>query len=42
MLNDIFQGFADQSPISVMVRGALERVFSDEALNRWYDEKIRN
>lgn len=38
MLGEIFQGFVEQSPISVMVRGTLERVFSDEALNGWYEE----
>lgn len=38
MLSEIFHSFVEQSPISVMVRGTLERVFSDEALNQWYDE----
>lgn len=37
MLGEIFQGFVEKSPISLMVRGTLERVFSDEALDRWYD-----
>ena len=35
MLSERFQGFIDQSPISVMVRGTLERVFSAEALDQW-------
>ena len=38
MLSEIFHSFVEQSPISVMVRGTLERVFSDTALNQWYDE----
>ena len=33
MLGEIFQGFVEESPISVMVRGTLERVLGAEALD---------
>ena len=38
MLEAIFQGFVKESPISVMVRGTLERVLGAEALDAWYEE----
>jgi IS4 transposase len=37
MLGTVFERFVENSPISVMVRGTLERVFGAEALNRWYE-----
>ena len=37
MWSAVFERFVEQSPISVMVRGTLERVFGAEQLNRWYD-----
>ena len=38
MLGEIFQGFVAESPISVMVRGTLERVLGAKALDAWYEE----
>lgn len=38
MLGEIFQGFVEDSPISVMVRGTLERVLGAEALDTWYEQ----
>ena len=38
MLGEIFQRFVEESPISVMVRGSLERVLGAEALDAWYEE----
>jgi IS4 transposase len=37
MLGTVFERFVENSPISVMVRGTLERVFGAEPLNRWYE-----
>ena len=36
MLGEVFQRFAENSPIAVMVRGLLERVLSAEQLDEWY------
>jgi hypothetical protein len=36
MLGEVFQRFAEKSPIAVMVRGVLERVLSPEQLDEWY------
>lgn len=38
MLGEIFQRFVEKSPISVMVRGTLERVLGAEALDAWYEQ----
>jgi len=38
VLGDIFQGFVEESPISVMVRGTLERMLDAEALDAWYEQ----
>ena len=38
MLGEIFQGFVEESPISVMVRGTLERMLGAEALDAWYEQ----
>ena len=38
MLGEVFQRFVEKSPISVMVRGALERVLGAEALDGWYEQ----
>ena len=38
MLGKILQGFVEQHPILMLVRGTLERVFSDKSLNQRYDE----
>ena len=37
MLGTVFERFVENSPISVMVRGTLERVLGAEPLNRWYE-----
>jgi hypothetical protein len=37
MLGDIFERFVEKSPISVMVRGTLERVLGPDPLNVWYE-----
>jgi IS4 transposase len=38
VLGEIFQRFVEKSPISVMVRGTLERVLGAEALDAWYEQ----
>jgi IS4 transposase len=37
MLGAVFERFVDRSPISVMVRGTLERVLGADPLDRWYE-----
>src|SRR5688500_5204850 len=37
MLGRVFERFVEKSPISVMVRGTLERVLGAESLNQWYE-----
>jgi hypothetical protein len=37
MLGAVFERFVDHSPISVMVRGTLERVLGADALDWWYE-----
>jgi hypothetical protein len=37
MLGDVFERFVAKSPISVMVRGTLERVLSADQLDLWYE-----
>ena len=37
MLGEIFERFVEKSPISVMVRGTLERVLGADQLNLWYE-----
>lgn len=37
MLGKVFERFVDKSPISVMVRGTLERVLGAEQLDAWYE-----
>lgn len=36
MLGEVFKRFVEKSPISVMVRGMLERVLGAEQLDEWY------
>ena len=36
MLGEVFARFVEKSPISVMVRGMLERVLGAEQLDEWY------
>jgi IS4 transposase len=37
MLGSVFERFVENSPISVMVRGTLERVLGAEPRHRWYE-----
>ena len=37
MLGDVFERFVEKSPISVMVRGTLERVLGADQLDGWYE-----
>jgi hypothetical protein len=37
MLGEVFDRFVEKSPISVMVRGTLERVLGAAALDVWYE-----
>jgi hypothetical protein len=37
MLGKVFERFVEKSPISVMVRGTLERVLGAEQLDAWYE-----
>jgi hypothetical protein len=37
MLGNVFERFVEKSPISVMVRGTLERVLGAEQLDAWFD-----
>jgi hypothetical protein len=37
MLGDVFDRFVEKSPISVMVRGTLERVLGPDPLDLWYE-----
>jgi hypothetical protein len=38
MLADIFQPFVQESPISVMVRGLLERMMNPKQLDEWFEQ----
>ena len=42
MLGEVFQRFVQRSPISVMVRGTLERVLGAEQLNQFYARTANN
>jgi hypothetical protein len=37
MLGEVFERFVDRRPISVMVRGTLERVLGADPLDLWYE-----
>ena len=37
MLSSVFEPFVEQSPISVMARGLMERVLNPDQLNEWFD-----
>jgi hypothetical protein len=37
MLSPVFKPFVEQSPISVMARGMMERVLNPDQLNEWFD-----
>ena len=40
MLGEVFDRFVEKSPISVMVRGLLERVLGAEQLDAWYERTV--
>src|SRR2546427_5963178 len=40
MLGKVFDRFVEKSPISVMVRGLLERVLGAEQLDAWYARTV--
>jgi IS4 transposase len=42
MLGEVFQRFVQRSPLSVMVRGTLERVLGAEQLNQFYARTANN
>ena len=37
MLGDVFERFVAKSPLSVMVRGTVERVLGADQLDLWYE-----
>jgi hypothetical protein len=41
MLGDVFERFVEKSPISVMVRGTLERVLGPDPLDLWYERTAK-
>lgn len=42
MLGAIFERFGKESPVSVMVRGLMERVFAPEQINRIFNRLRRS
>lgn len=41
MLGAIFEQFVEQSPVSVMVRGLMERVFAPERIDRIFENNAK-
>ena len=41
MLGEVFDRFIEKSPISVMVRGTLERVLGPDPLDVWYERTAK-
>jgi len=41
MLGTIFERFGEESPVSVMMRGLMERVFAPEQINRIFEENAK-
>jgi hypothetical protein len=41
MRGDVLKRFVETSPISVMVRGTLERVLGPDALDLWYERTAK-
>jgi len=41
MLGNVFERFVEKSPISVMVRGTLERVLGPDPLDLWYERTAK-
>lgn len=42
MLGQVFERFVQRSPLSVMVRGTLERVLGADQLDQFYDRTATN
>jgi hypothetical protein len=42
MLGEVFERFVEKSPISVMVRAALERVLGADRLDQWFERTAKN
>lgn len=42
MLDAIFERFVKQSPVSLIVRGLMERVFNTEQLNSIFENHAKN
>src|SRR5512134_4067785 len=38
MLSDLFKPFIDGSPLSVMMRGLVERLLNPEQMDQWYEQ----
>jgi hypothetical protein len=41
MLGDIFKPFIEASPLSVMMRGLVERLLNPEPLDHWFEEHAK-
>ena len=39
-LGEVFQRFVDQSPVSVMVRGLIERLLDPQQLDEWFEGTV--
>ena len=37
MLSDLFKPFIEGSPLSVMMRGLVERLLNPEQIDRWFE-----
>jgi IS4 transposase len=42
MLSPVFKRFIDQSPVSVMARGTMERALNPEQLDQWFDRTAQS
>ena len=42
MLSAVFKPFVEESPISIMARGMIERVLNPEQLNQWFNATANN
>ncbi len=42
MLPHVFKPFVEESPISIMARGMIERVLNPDQLNQWFNATANN
>ena len=42
MLTPVFKPFVEESPISIMARGMIERVLNPDQLNQWFNTTAKN